>query len=155
MIVYMTDDNPIPSTDIVSALPEEYPVLTAQQDMFALAMVEYSGNIAAAYRAVDPVSNVPGARGRALLLLPQVALRIRDLTEKIQDSALISMGAHLNELATIRDLAKHIGDLKVALASERCRGEAAGLYVKAMGGSVKGGPVMIQINMASEYDVDI
>jgi len=133
----------------------EYPPLTAEQDMFALAVVEYSGNIAAAYRVIDSQSFIPGAKGKAMLMLPQVALRVRDLTEKIQDSALISMGAHLNELANIRDLAKHVGDLKVALGAERCRGEVAGLYVKTVVNDGSNGPVMIQINVASKYDMSI
>lgn len=152
MIRFM--DHP-PALTLVEDVSEAiYPPLTTQQDLFALAMVEYSGNIAAAYRVVDPGSHMPNAKGKELLALPQVALRIRDLTDKIQDSCLISMGAHLNELANIRDLAKHVGDLKVALGAERSRGEAVGLYTKVAATNA-GGNVAIQVNISTKQDMDI
>jgi prefoldin subunit 5 len=92
-----------------------------------------------------------------MLCRPQVALKIKTLTDAIQDASLISLGAHLNELASIRDLAKFTNQLKTALAAERARGEAVGIYQKhdAQNKGKLSGAVNIQINMASPHDVSI
>lgn len=138
--------------------PEEpaLPPLSVDEDSFALAVIEYSGNVAAAYRAVfgEDVKS-PGARGNALMALPQVAHRVQELSETIKQSTLISMGVHLQELAIIRDMAKHQGQLKVALSAERTRGEVAGLYNHFEHGQQSKGPTNIQINLVSKYDVNI
>lgn len=142
-------------------LKDEYaiaPRCTQDEETFALAVVEANGNIAAAYRMAFGADILfPLARGKELLCRPQVALKIKDLTDKIQDASLISIGAHLHELADIRDLAKATGQLKTALAAERARGEAVGIYqAHDAGARGKGdGSVNIQINMASKYDVSI
>lgn len=138
--------------------PVIYPLCTPDEDMFALAVIECSGNIAAAYRMVfGAESYMPLARGKEMLVRPQVALKIRDITDKIQDAALISVGAHLHELAEIRDLAKATGQLKTALAAERNRGEAVGIYQKheAKNSGKGGGTTQIMINLASKYDTSI
>lgn len=135
------------------------PKCTEDEATFALAVVESNGNIAAAFRmAFGPdASQFPLARGKEFLCRPQVALKIKELTDTIQDASLISIGAHLHELADIRDLAKATGQLKTALAAERHRGEAVGIYQRhdpaAKGRS--SGAVNIQINMASAHDVTI
>ena len=133
----------------------EYPPLTQAEDTFALSIIECGGNIQAAYKmTVGADSPFPLARGKELLGKPQIALRIREITESIKDASLISMGAHLYELADIRDLAKQSGQLKVALSAERSRGEVTGLYAKAEN-SNKASPVAIQINMVSKFDTNI
>lgn len=133
----------------------EYPPLTVSEDTFALAMVEYGGNIKAAYRAAfGDDAHMPNARGRELLNKPAVALRIRALTESVHDAAMVSMGAHLHELAEIRDLAKVTGQLKVALSAEQTRGRVVGLYKDVEGGG-KGGNTQVNVVFASKYDGDI
>jgi uncharacterized protein GlcG (DUF336 family) len=125
---------------------------------FALAVMECGGNIGAAYKmAFGPDIQFPIARGKDMLCRPQVALKIKELSDKIQDASLISIGAHLHELADIRDLAKATGQLKVALAAEVNRGEAVGIYQRhELGNRNKTpGTVNIQINMASAHDVTI
>lgn len=147
----ITDVEPISVTP-----PEEfheYPPLTQAEDTFALAVIECGGNINAAYKMTfGDESPFPLARGKELLTKPQIALRIKEITDKIQDASLISLGAHLYELADIRDLAKTSGQLKVALSAERSRGEVVGLYAHAV---PKGGNTAIQINFASRFDADI
>lgn len=108
------------------------PALTSTEDTFALCVIEYGGNLGAAYRAAfgDNVSN-PAAKARELLLRPEVAKRVMKLTEAVQESALISLGSHLTKLAEIRDLGITTGQLKVALSAERNRGEVAGFYQQA------------------------
>ena len=147
-----------PLAVIAEAAKVEYPPCTEEENTFALAVIECGGNIKAAYQMVYGV-NAPMAlsRGKELLARPQVALKIRDITDAIADSALISVGAHLHELAEIRDLAKASGQLKTALVAERTRGEAVGIYQKhdAAKNIKNQGNTNIQINVASKYDVSI
>jgi hypothetical protein len=135
-----------------------YPPLTQDEETFALAVVESSGNIAAAYRMTyGQEVQFPLSRGKQLLCKPAIALKIREITEVIQDASLISVGAHLHELAEIRDLAKATGQLKTALAAERNRGEAVGIYQKHDAKNKSGSTqaVQVNINMASKHDVNI
>lgn len=134
------------------------PKCTEDEATFALAVIEANGNIAAAFRMAFGVDvDFPLAHGKEMLCRPQVALKIKELTDSIQDASLISVGAHLHELADIRDLAKSTGQLKTALAAERARGEAVGIYQKhdAQAKGKGTGSVNIQINMASTHDVTI
>lgn len=138
----------------VSVIAEAYPPLTQAEDTFALAIIECGGNIQSAYKMTyGEDSPFPIARGKELLTKPQIALRIKEITDKIQDASLISMGAHLYELADIRDLAKNTGQLKVALSAERARGEVVGLYDNfERGGKAN---TSVQINLVSKFDVNI
>lgn len=155
-------DQPV-STEIVDISPENtiveepaLPPLSVDEDSFALAVIEYSGNVAAAYRSVfGEEIRSPSARGQALMALPQVQHRIQELSVAVRDSALVSIGMHLQELATIRDMAKMQGQLKIALQAERTRGEVTGLYDKFEHGSNDKNPTNIQINLVSKYDVNI
>lgn len=154
-----------PGTAQAPALPEraeDYPPLTAQQDMFCLAVIEYGGNIRKAYEEAFGVgASTPLARGRALLALPQVALRIRELTESVKEAALVSLGSHLTELADIRDLAKETGQLKTALDAETARGKVAGFYIGKEGTPAKGGTgagvnnPMVLISISTRHDQNI
>lgn len=152
------------SRETVAILPEKnipeepaLPPLSLDEDSFALAVIEYGGNVATAYQSVfgDNIKS-PTARGRALLALPQVQRRIVELSDTIKEVTLVSLGSHLQELAQIRDIAKIQGQLKVALQAERTRGEVTGLYDRfAHGAKDKNTPTNIQINMVSRYDVNI
>lgn len=133
-------------------------VCNRDEESFALAVIEYGGNISAAYKAVfgNGVA-FPVAKGRQLLSLPRVALKIKQITDATEDATLISTAAHLNELARIRDIAIVRGETKVALNAEVKRGEAVGIYQQHDKGGGKGGTnaVQININMASQHDVNI
>lgn len=132
-----------------------YAPLSQAEDTFALAVIECGGHIGSAYRMTFGAdSPFPIARGKELLAKPQIALRIKEITDKIQDASLISMGAHLYELADIRDLAKNSGQLKVALSAERARGEVVGLYDNFQHKNSSGN-INVQVNLVSKFDVDI
>lgn len=135
----------------------DYPPLSSEEDTFALAMIEYGGNLAKAYRAAFGDSGrLPTARAKELLNKPQIALRIRDLSESVKEATFITLGSHLTQLAAIRDEAMEQGQLKVALTAERSRGEVAGLYNRFQHGDAKDkSPVAIQINFASPHDHSI
>lgn len=122
-----------PTSGILAPMSQEFlpseVVLSSQDDTFCLAVIEFGGNLAAAYRSAfgDDVTN-PTARARELMTRPEVARRIARLTEAVEESALISLGSHLTKLAEIRDISITTGQLKTALAAEVKRGEAAGFY---------------------------
>lgn len=109
------------STDIV-------PTLTSEEDTFCLAVIECGGNLAAAYRQSFGEAGNPSTRARLLIQRPEIAKRIQQLTVAVEEHALVSLGSHLVKLAEIRDLAIGTDQLKVALAAETKRGEAAGFY---------------------------
>ena len=109
-------------TDIVAHL-------TTEEDTFALAVIEYGGNLGAAYCAAfgDDVKN-PVAKARELLTRPDIASRIQKLSLAVEEHAYISLGSHMTQLAEIRDLAKGLKQMKVALEAEQSRGQVAGYY---------------------------
>lgn len=133
--------------DVVDAV---YPPCTKEEDDFALAVVEYGGNVRTAYQAAfgdkDPF---PVSRATQLIKRPQVALRIKELTDKINEASLVSLTSHLMELADIRDLAKMSGQLKTALSAEISRGTVVGLYRMSAQSTP---PVAVQVNFVNRYD---
>lgn len=134
--------------------------LTREEDTFALAVIEYSGNLAEAYRATfGALVRHPGAKARTLMQRANVAARIQELTHAISDNALISLGAHMVELAGIRDLAKAQGNLKVAHNCEKDRGVVAGFYKDMVGVGVKGkggdNPMLVINIAANSVDMNV
>ena len=126
-----------PSTVEVSDSPPDVAVeagelielLTDHESTFCLAYVETAGNPAKAYIQAYGHSRMPGARGLELLQDPRIRARIIELQGTLQEVALVSMQSHLGELAVIRDMAKEMGAMKVALEAEVKRGTVAGLYI--------------------------
>lgn len=116
------------STEVVTL-----PSLTVEEDTFAMAVIEYGGNLAAAYRAAfGKEAQNPIAHARLMIGRPEIAKRIQELTELTQEHALISIGSHLQELAEIRDLSKTAGQLKTAMEAEVKRGVVAGFYKESI-----------------------
>lgn len=104
-------------------------ILSREDDTFALAVVEYGGNIAAAYRAAFGAdAKLALAKGREMLTRPEIAKRVAALQAACNEDALISVGAHLSKLAEIRDLAIELQQPKAALEAEKARGTVAGYY---------------------------
>jgi len=119
---------PVPAPSPVPVEVEQDIPLTVDEDTFALAVIEYGGNLRAAWIAAFGEHHTPTAKARELLAVPRIAKRVQALTAAIADSSLISLGSHLLELANIRDMAKFNGQLKVALEAEKSRGTVAGFY---------------------------
>lgn len=104
------------------------PPLNQDEDTFALAVIEYGGNLGAAYRSVYGDGPNAIAKARELITRPEIAKRIQALTVATEEHALISLGSHLMQLARLRDLAVEKDEMKVALNAEVKRGEVAGFY---------------------------
>ncbi len=136
------------SLPVAPPQPPQPPKLTTQEDTFALAVIECAGNVGAAYRmAFGEDVQFAAAKGKQLLGDVRIQERINGIMNKIQDSNLITLGAHLSELADIRDTAKATGQIKVALDAERSRGEAGGLYAKHQAAIAGDSVNVVQINM--------
>jgi len=117
------------TVEVADEVVELTRILSPEEDNFALAIIEYGGNVRAAYMSVYGEHPHATAKGKELMTRPHIAARIAELNGTVRESALISVESHMVELANIRDLAKATGSLKVALAAERSRGEVAGFYV--------------------------
>ena len=115
-------------------------ILSTEDDSFAMAVVEFGGNLRAAYQSVFGEDPYATARAKGLMARPEVAARVHELQHTIKDSQLISIESHMVELASIRDLAKTMGAIKVALGAEELRGKVAGLYVGTSDAPVKVDP---------------
>lgn len=107
--------------------------LTAQEDMFCLGIIEFSGNLRLAYATAFPPEFegeiiFPEARARELMSQPHIQARIRELMAASVEATFISESAHMSELAEIRDLSKKLAQPKTALAAEMARGQVAGFY---------------------------
>lgn len=102
--------------------------LSADEDDFCLAVIEFGGNLGAAYRAIHGDVASPIAKAQRLISRPEIALRIKKIAEATQEHALISLGSHLLQLADLRDQSAKAGDLRTALAAEVKRGEVVGFY---------------------------
>lgn len=146
---------PVPLACILVPMSTELVALSNAEDTFCLGVIEYAGNLPAAWRAAFPEdpSNA-SAKARMLLSKPEVARRIRELTEAVEEHAYISLGSHLVQLAEIRDLAKTSGQLKTALAAERSRGEVAGFYKKEDAEGREGAP-SVHIHMPAGSSVSV
>lgn len=103
--------------------------LNSQDDSFCLAVVEYAGNLGAAYRAVWPDEPYPLAKAREKLARPEIAARVNQLAAIQDEHAGVSLGSHVAMLAHIRDLAVAKEQFKVALGAEVARAAAVGIGV--------------------------
>lgn len=158
LMVTQAEPRPLIDLNPPAEVAHQYPALTRDEETFALAIIECGGNISAAYKMAFPDDHaMPLAKGKALLAMPAIALKIRDITDAVQEASLVSVGAHLDQLARIRDLSINTGEMKVAYQAERSRGEAVGIYQKHDANNKKGGGNNVQINvtMASKHDVNI
>lgn len=130
-------------SEVVDALP-----LTAEEDTFCLAVIEYGGNLGAAYRSAfgKKAHSQPAAKGRELINRPDIALRIKALADATQEHAMISLGSHFMQLARLRDIAVKTGDVRTGLAAEVKRGELAGFYKEQGPKDPTEGAKFVQIN---------
>lgn len=105
------------------------PALTPEEDTFCLALIEYAGNLPAAYRAAfGEDAGRPLANAQLMLARPEVAKRVAYLSSMVEEHNFVSLGSHLTQLAKIRDLSIDTKQLKTALDAEVNRGKAAGFY---------------------------
>lgn len=118
----------MPARGTLTPMDVQLPALSNQDDSFALAVIEYGGNLGAAWRSVFGETENAASKARLAITRPEIAKRIHELTKACEENALISLGSHLTMLAEIRDQARLLNMPKAALDAEVKRGEAAGFY---------------------------
>jgi phage terminase small subunit len=107
--------------------------LTQAQENFARLYVEL-GNAAEAYRQAYPKSQKwqdqsVWAKASALANADMVSIRVSKLRQSAESKTLITLESHLNELESLREMAKEQGNISAAIQAEVSRGKAKGLYV--------------------------
>lgn len=106
--------------------------LTPKQEAFVLAYIE-TGNASEAYRrAYDSKStdNAIHVEASKLLKNPKVTLRVQMLQKKAEVRAILTLEEHMDELKSLRELAKQNGQVSAAITAEVKRGELRKFYVK-------------------------
>ena len=109
--------------------------ITPKQEEFA--RLYAGGNLSqteAARRAGYSPNNPKnaGIMGRLLLhekYFPRVVKRVEEIREALAHRADVTFDNHVTKLAEIRDAALEKGNFTAAVAAEKSRGQAAGLYV--------------------------
>jgi hypothetical protein len=106
--------------------------LTQKQESFCLAYIE-TGNASEAYRrSYATVDMSPASVNREasnLLDNPKITARLGELRQRAEDKSLLTLEAHMNELQSLRDLAKQNGQYSAAIKAEELRGKLCKLYV--------------------------
>lgn len=105
--------------------------LTAKQEAFCVAYLK-CGNASDAYRQSYDASGMKAEtihrKAKDLLDNGKIAARLQELRAPAVTEAQMTLEAHLNALAAIRDAAVLVGQYGPAVAAERSRGQSAGFY---------------------------
>ena len=120
-----------PTIDIV-ANPRTEKGITPKQEEFARIYV--CEDISQTEAAIRAGYSVKSAHAIASQLLngeryPQVVARIRELKQELAKKYEVTFEGHVKKLAEIRDLAMQNGNYPAAVAAEKSRGQAAGIYI--------------------------
>lgn len=106
--------------------------LTAKQEAFCIAYLK-CGNASDAYRQSYDASGMKAEtvhrKAKDLLDNGKIAARLQELRAPAVTEAQMTLEAHFDALAAIRDAALKDGQYGPAVAAERSRGQAAGFYV--------------------------
>ena len=108
-------------------------MLTPKQERF---WVEYlaTGNASEAYRRAYDTSRMTDRtiqkRAGELLAHGAIAGRLAETRAKAEDQGLYTLEQHMDELKTLRELAKRNGQISAAVAAEVKCGELMGYYVQ-------------------------
>ena len=113
--------------------PKSGPKLTFKQEAFILAYIE-TGNASEAYRRAYDAKKMSAqaihVNACRLLKNPKVALRIAEFHERAEVETLLTLEQHMEELKTLREMAKEAGQFSAAISAEVKRGELRRFYVK-------------------------
>jgi len=113
--------------------PRSEPKLTFKQEAFVNALLETGNQYEAYCRAYKCVNMSRGAidvEASKLARHPKIALRLGRFRESKTADAILTLEAHMEELKTLRDIAKSAGQLSAAISAEAKRGELMRFYVK-------------------------
>lgn len=120
-----------PKLDVV-ANPRKEKMITPKQEEFA--RIYCTEDISQTEAAIRAGYSVKSAHAIASQLLdgkryPHVVERIREIKAELSRKYEVTFESHVKKLAEIRDLAITNGNYPAAVAAEKSRGQAAGLYI--------------------------
>lgn len=120
-----------PRLDVV-ANPRKEKMITPKQEEFA--RIYCTEDISQTEAAIRAGYSVKSAHAIASQLLdgkryPHVVERIREIKAELSRKYEVTFESHVKKLAEIRDLAITNGNYPAAVAAEKSRGQAAGLYI--------------------------
>jgi hypothetical protein len=109
------------------------PKLTIKQDAFVNALLE-TGNQFEAYCRAYSCENMSreaiDVEASKLVRNPKITLRLAQFRESKTAESMLTLEGHMEELRSLRDLAKSAGQLSAAISAEVKRGELRRFYVK-------------------------
>lgn len=107
--------------------------LTEKQERFCAFYVE-CGNATEAYRRAfaPPTATSKSINEKAsrLLATPKIGERIAELRAPVVEKAQLTLEAHLDKLASLRDKAEAKENFPAAITAEHLRGKVAGHYIE-------------------------
>ena len=101
--------------------------LTERQEQFA--RVYATGTVTQTEAARQAGYSNPRHAATDLMQVPAVLERIKELKEELSIKFEVTFENHVKKLSEIRDAALDKGNFTAAVAAEKARGQAAGLYV--------------------------
>lgn len=120
-----------PKMDVVANPRVEKGITPKQEEFCRLYVCEDISQTEAAVRAGYSVKSAHAIASQLLngQRYPHVVERIRELKTEMARKYEVSFEGHVKKLAEIRDLAIQNGNYPAAVAAEKSRGQAAGLYI--------------------------
>jgi hypothetical protein len=109
------------------------PKLTFKQETFVNTLLETGNQYEAycrAYKCANMSREAIDVEASKLVRHPKIALRLGQFRENKTAEAMLTLEEHMQELKSLRDLAKSAGQLSAAISAEVKRGELRRFYVK-------------------------
>ena len=120
-----------PTLDVVANPRKEKSITPKQEEFARLYVCEDISQTEAALRAGYSEKSAHAIASQLLngQRYPHVVERIRELKQELARKYEVSFEGHVKKLAEIRDAAMTGGNFAAAVAAEKSRGQAAGLYI--------------------------
>lgn len=120
-----------PAIDVVANPRTEKSITPKQEEFCRIYVCEDISQTEAAIRAGYSEKSAHAIASQLLngQRYPHVVERIRELKQELARKYEVSFEGHVKKLAEIRDLAIQNGNYPAAVAAEKSRGQAAGIYI--------------------------
>jgi phage terminase small subunit len=113
--------------------PKSEPKLTLKQEAFVNVLFETGNQYEAycrAYKCEYMSREAIDVEASKFVRHPKIALRLGQFRESKTAEAMLTLEEHMEELKSLRDMAKSAGQLSAAISAEVKRGELRRFYVK-------------------------
>jgi|TARA_R110000824_G_scaffold95251_3_gene229114 phage terminase small subunit len=120
-----------PTIEVVANPRSEKGITPKQEEFCRIYVCEDISQTEAAVRAGYSVKSAHAIASQLLngQRYPHVVQRIRELKQELSKKFEVSFESHVKKLGEIRDASISAGNFAAAVAAEKSRGQAAGLYI--------------------------